>query len=86
MKLSEAINSNEFFIIEEIVAPEVEIETLKVLGIEKGVLIKIMGPGYLEGSCVVLVNNNLLELNAFFLGKIKGSIVNKEEIVKKLIK
>ena len=86
MKLSELINSDEYFVIEEIEAPEVEIETLRVLGIEKGVLVKIVGPGYLKGSCVVIVNNNLLQLNAFFISKIKGSIVKKEEIVKKLIK
>ena len=77
------VEKKEEFIIEEIDASNIEKEALDVIGIYEGTSVVIIGEGYLKGS--ILVKNSdgiVVQLNPFFVSKIKGSIVRNKKLVK----
>ncbi len=73
----------DYFFIEEIDAPSIEKETLNVIGINEGIIVQIMGNGYLKDSIIVKREDGLvLQLNSYFTKSIKGSIVKNKKLVK----
>ena len=77
------VDIKEYFLIERINAPKIEIEALNMIGIFEGMIVQIIGEGYLKGSILVKNNDGLvIQLNPYFKDKLEGSIVKEKRLIK----
>ena len=74
--------TNGKFIIENISIPEIEVKALELIGIYKDMEILVLRNGYLEGSKIIKVNDNIIQLNPYFTKNIYGSIVKEKVLTK----
>jgi len=73
----------EYFYIENIDAPDIEKETLNMIGIQEGIVVEVIGEGYLKGSLIVKKGDGLvIQLNPYFTSKINGSVLKQKRLVK----